>query len=154
MLLKSISNMEPMLITALKPTFWDTLQSKTEVIMAPLWLMKATLPFWGIRLAKEAFSPDVGQMMPKQLGPTIRRLPLVAMRCTSSSNFSPSGPTSLKPAEMMMAFLTPWSTQSWITPGTVAAGVTTMTRSTWPGQAAMDRKARMPRTCSRLGFTG
>mmetsp|Transcript_9098 Transcript_9098/g.26161 ORF Transcript_9098/g.26161 Transcript_9098/m.26161 type:complete len:248 (-) Transcript_9098:7-750(-) len=154
MWLKSMSIIAPMLMTALKPTFCETLQSSTDVIIAPLWLMKATLPGAGMRFAKDAFNPDVGQMMPKQFGPTMRRWPFFAMACTSSSSFAPSGPTSRKPAEMMIACFTWLSTHSWIKAGTDAAGVMITATSTRFGQAAKDLKDVMPSTWSLLGFTG
>jgi len=154
MSLKSMSIMAPMLMTALKPTRWPTLQSRTEVIIAPLWLMKATLPAAGMRFAKEAFSPDVGHIKPRQFGPTMRRRLFEAMALTSSSNFAPSGPTSRKPAEMMMAWRTWLSTHSWMSFGTVDAGVMITATSTRFGHVARDLKVVMPRTWSRFGFTG
>ena len=48
----------------------------------------------------------------------------------------PSGPTSLKPAEMMIAPRTPTSTHSPTTVGTVGAGVTITAKSTRSGTAA------------------
>ena len=66
----------------------------------------------------------------------------------------PAGPTSLKPAEMIIAQGTPAFPQSRIIPGTVAAGVTITARSTFSGMELMDGKDLSPRTNSRLGFTG
>ncbi len=63
----------------------------------------------------------------------IRIRPRRASSSTSCSSLAPSGPVSLKPAEMMIAPFTPASTHSLITPGTVGAGVTTTARSTGSG---------------------
>ena len=54
----------------------------------------------------------------------------------------------------MIAPLTPASTHSPITRGTVAAGVTTTARSTGSGTALIVGYARMPITLGRLGLTG
>ena len=54
----------------------------------------------------------------------------------------------------MIAPLTPASTHSAITPGTVGAGVTTTARSTGSGTAAIVGYARIPSTLGRFGLTG
>jgi len=52
---------------------------------------------------------------------------------TRSSSSIPSGPVSLKPAEMMMAPSTPASTHSVMMSGTAVAGATITARSTFCG---------------------
>ncbi len=86
-------------------------------------------------LAKVAFSPVMGFIMPRQLGPTMRMLPWRAIFRICCSSAAPSGPVSLKPAEMMIAAWTPTATHSSMTPGTVLAGVTMTARSTGSGMA-------------------
>ena len=102
---------------------------------APLWLMKPTLPRRAMVVAKVALRPLVGLITPRQLGPMMRILPRRACSRICRSSSTPAGPVSLKPAEMMMALLTPRSTHSLMMPGTVGAGVTTTTRSTGSGTA-------------------
>ena len=69
--------------------------------------------------AKVALRPVVGFITPRQLGPMMRIRPRRASSRTCSSSSAPSGPVSLKPAEMMMAPSTPASTHSAMMPGTV-----------------------------------
>ena len=104
---------------------------------APLWLRKPTVPGRAIWVAKVALSPRPGRMTPRQLGPIRRIRPRRASSSTWRSSSAPSGPISLNPAEMMIAPLTPASTHSPITSGTVGAGVTTTARSTGSGTAAI-----------------
>jgi len=87
-------------------------------------------------LAKVAFSPVMGFMTPRQLGPMMRMWPLRAILRICCSSAAPSGPVSLKPAEMMIAAWTPTATHSSMMPGTVGAGVTMTARSTGSGMAA------------------
>ena len=66
-----------------------------------------------------AFSPVGGHITPRQLGPMIRTPPFCASSRSCCSSFAPSGPSSLKPAEITIAPRTPAAAQSRITPGIV-----------------------------------
>ena len=70
------------------------------------------------------------------------------------SNSAPAAPTSLKPAEMMIAPGTPAAARSPITSGMLGAGVTRTARSTRSGTSAMRGYALMPRTLFRWGLIG
>ena len=83
--------------------------------------------------AKVALKPVGGFITPRQLGPTILILPRLASSRTRCSSSTPSGPVSLKPAEMMMAPSTPASTHSPMMSGTAGAGATMTARSTFAG---------------------
>ena len=98
--------------------------------------------------------PLYGRITPRQLGPMIRIRPRRASSSTSCSSLAPSGPVSLKPAEMMIAPFTPASTHSLITAGTVGAGVTTTARSTGSGTEAMFLYALIPSTLGRFELIG
>src|SRR5581483_4941340 len=124
------SSIEPMDTNALNPTFSRRLQSRIALHNAPLWLMNATLPGRASGLANVAFNPRCGRMMPMQFGPITRSFPLRAAARTWCSSATPSGPTSLKPADRMMEPGTPAFTHSSTIPGTVLAGVAMMARST------------------------
>ncbi len=104
---------------------------------APLWLMNATLPGRAIEAANVALRPVSGFITPRQLGPMMRMRALRAISSTRRSSSSPPGPSSLKPAEMMIAPLTPASAHCWSTPGTAGAGMTITARSTRSGTTAM-----------------
>ena len=95
---------------------------------APLWLRNATLPGSAIFFEKVAFKPSSGIITPRQFGPSKRIFP--REETIASSSFLPSGPHSLKPAEIMTAPLTPASAHSLTTSGTVTAGVAIIARST------------------------
>ncbi len=97
---------------------------------APLWLRKPTLPGRAIAPANVAFRPVSGFVTPRQFGPMTRIRPRRACSRIWRSSAAPSGPISLKPAEMMMAPLTPASAHSPMMSGTVGAGVTMTARST------------------------
>ena len=105
---------------------------------APLWEMNPTEPGRAIAPAKVALRPPGGRMMPRQFGPTIRICPARASSRISCSNFTPSSPISLKPAEITTAPFTPASTHSRMMPGTVGAGVTMTARSTGSGTSVTD----------------
>src|SRR5271157_3494986 len=89
-----------------------------------------------------------------QLGPMTRMPPRRASLSNSCSSRAPSGPLSLKPAEITIAPVTPASTHSLITPGTVAAGVTTTARSIGSGADLMFLYALIPSTLGRFGLIG
>ena len=72
--------------------------------------------------------------MPMQLGPTIFKLPLIAISLISFSSSIPSGvPVSLNPAVYRCTPITFLSAQSLRILGTICAGTETMTRSMGPG---------------------
>ncbi len=148
------SSIEPIETNALKPTLTRRLQSRIAVHRAPLWLRNPTVPRRAIPAANVALRPTTGFITPRQLGPISRIRPRRACSSTRRSSSTPAGPTSLKPAEMMIAPLTPTSAHSPMTSGTVDAGVTTTARSTGSGTAAMRGYDRMPSTLGRLGLTG
>ncbi len=129
------SSMEPSEMKALKPTFSRRLQSSTAVQSAPLWLRKATLPGRAMPAAKVAFSFAVGAMTPRQFGPMMRIPAFRAVARMSCSSATPSGPTSLNPAEMMTTCFTPASAHSRTMAGTEVAGVTITTNSGICGSA-------------------
>src|SRR5687768_12388332 len=149
-----MSSMEPVLTNALNPTSSRRLQSRIAVSSAPDWLRKATLPGLAMPAAKVAFRPLIGFITPRQFGPMMRIFPRRAFSRTCRSSSTPGGPSSLKPAEMMIAPRTPASTHSAMMPGTVGAGVTTTARSTFSGTSFIDLYALMPRTLGRFGLTG
>ncbi len=120
---------------------------------APLWLRRATEPSRAIDCAKVALSLAKGLITPKQFGPTKRTLPRRASASVSCSSCAPAAPISLKPAEMMTAPPTPASPHSRMTPGTVAAGVTTTARSSLPGASVSEGYVGTPNTSRRCGFT-
>ncbi len=122
---------------ALKPTSSLKLQSRTAVHSAPLWLMKPTEPGRAMPRAKVAFSPVGGLITPRQLGPMIRTPPLRASSSNWRSSCAPCGPSSLKPAEMTIAALTPFSPHSRMTLGITCAGVMMTARSTRSGTELM-----------------
>src|SRR5262245_18765037 len=104
--------------------------------------------------ANVALSPVRGLMTPRQLGPTMRRALPRTRSLTWRSRSAPASPLSRKPAEMMMAPLTPASMHSLTIPGTDGAGVTITARSTAPGTALIAGYALIPSTLPRLGLTG
>ena len=123
---------------ALKPTISLRLQSSTAVHSAPLWLMKPTEPGRAMVVAKVAFRPVSGLITPRQLGPITRMLAACASSSSWCSRAAPSGPISLKPAEMTMAPRTPFSPHSRMMPGMVGGGVTITARSTSSGMSETD----------------
>jgi hypothetical protein len=123
----------PTLASAEKPTFSMRLWSRMAVSRAPLWLSSATLPGRAMAPAKVALKPDGGFITPRQFGPTTRILPRLASSRTRRSSSTPSGPVSLKPAEMMMAPFTPACTHSPMISGTAGAGATMTARFTLAG---------------------
>ena len=104
---------------------------------APLWLMKPTLPGFAMSAAKVAFNLLLGTITPKQFGPTMRMPALLASSKTWRSSSTPTGPISLKPAEIMMTPFTPFAPQSFTMPGTVGGGVMMTARSGVSGTAVM-----------------
>ena len=122
--LSSKSAMLPRLMNLLMPIFSLAAQSRIAAPKAPLWLMKATFPkgglaclSGGLKLQSKPFSRFV---TPRQFGPTTL-IPHFLALFTSFSSRS-ALPASLKPAEITMAPLTPFSPHSSITSGTNFAG--------------------------------
>ena len=120
---------------ALKPTISLRLQSRTAVHSAPLWLMKPTEPGRAMVVAKVAFRPESGLITPRQLGPMTRMPAACASSSSCRSRAAPSGPISLKPAEMTTAPRTPFSPHSRMMPGMEGGGVTMTARSTCSGMS-------------------
>ena len=121
---------------------------------APLCEMSAMLPGSGSILRKDALSPTVGRMMPRQLGPTTRiglSRRISRMRLSESAPFAP---VSEKPADTTIAPCTPAATHCASTSGTVAAGVATIARSISAGTSPMLLYACRPRIDSCLGLIG
>ncbi len=145
------SSIEPSETNALKPTFSFKLQSRIAVQSAPLWLMNPTLPGRAMSAAKVAFNFEPGTITPRQFGPTMRMPALFASSKTWRSSSTPTGPISLKPAEIMMTPFTPAVPQSLTMPGTVAGGVMMTARSAGSGTAVMLGYALTPSTVSRFG---
>src|ERR671911_350097 len=140
------SIMEPTLTKAEKPTFSMKLLSRMAVMSAPLWLRNPTFPGRAMPEAKVALRPVSGFITPRQLGPMMRMRPCCASSRTCLSSSAPSGPVSLKPAEMMIAPPTPDSTHSWMISGTAGAGAAMTARSTRSGTSETLGYAFMPRT--------
>ena len=105
---------------------------------APLWLMKPTEPGRAMVVAKVAFMPESGLMTPRQFGPMTRMPASCASFSNCRSNSAPSGPISLKPAEITMAPRTPFSPHSRMMPGMDGGGVMITARSTCSGMSEMD----------------
>jgi hypothetical protein len=104
---------------------------------SPLWLRKATLPGRTMSRPNVAFSPIQGFINPRQFGPIRRAAPRLNSDWICRSNAIPSGPLSLKPAEITTTAFALAFTHSATTAGTVGAGVTTTTRSTASGTVPM-----------------
>ena len=148
------SSIEPRLTIELKPTSSCAAQSRIAVRSAPDWLMKPTRPGFAMPAANVAFIRPIGFMIPRQFGPTTRIPYRRAASRTWRSSSTPSSPTSLKPALMMMIPETPASPQSITSCGALFAGVTMTARSTGSPIAAMLGYALTPRIAGRVGFTG
>ena len=144
--------MEPTETNALKPTISFRLQSSTAVHSAPLWLMKPTEPGRAMVVAKVAFRPESGLITPRQLGPITRMSAACASSSTCRSSAAPSGPISLKPAEITMAPRTPFSPHSRMMPGMEGGGVTTTARSTCSGHREMARVSLHAQHAGPLGI--
>ena len=121
---------------------------------APDWLMKPSRPGRAIERAKVALKLETGLITPRQFGPTTRIPPFRASSSTCRSSASPSAPSSLKPALMMTAPLTPFCAHSRITAGTALEGVEMTASSQSPGIAETEGYAFTPSTLGRFGLTG
>ena len=85
----------------------------------------------------------------------MRRIPYRRATATAwRSSSAPSGPTSLKPAEITITAPMPAWPHSSISAGTPGGGVTITARSTGSGMALTDGTVAMPTTLRRLGLTG
>ena len=116
--------------------------------------MKPTEPGRATVVAKVAFMPESGLITPRQFGPMIRILAFCASTSSCRSSSAPSGPISLKPAEITMAPCTPFSPHSRISPGIEGGGVMITARSTCSGISEIDAYAFTPKTLGRFGLTG
>ncbi len=145
--------MEPKEANMLKPTCVLTAQSNIAVPKAPPCEIKAISPGSGLFPKKVALIPAWGLTNPRQLGPSIR-IPCLAWNWfISSSNLSPSSPTSLNPAEIITAPSTPlWPHSSTIS-GTVLAWVAITAKSICSGTSVMVEKHFSPKTFSLFGLT-
>ena len=124
--------------------------------MPPPWATIDTLPgFWGTKV-KLAYTDTSGSAfwMPWLLGPKMRMPLRWAAATISRSRASPSGPTSLKPAEWTMANFTPFFPHSSSTFGTNTLRMEMFTRSTSQGTSRIDSYACMLRITPPLGLTG
>jgi len=83
-------------------------------------------------MAKLAFMAIEGSvlMIPRQFGPTRGMSYWALFSCSFASSSAPSGPISLKPAEMMRSPLTPFRPASSMTPGMAVGGMMSTARST------------------------
>ena len=90
-------------------------------------------PPGGVPAAMEAFSGRSAFCTPKQFGPTMRTPPARAAATASAWSSDPAGPVSANPALSTTAAVTFASAAARRMPGTLAAGVAMMARSTWPG---------------------
>src|SRR5437660_12282600 len=104
--------------------------------------------------AKEALSLTAGSALitPRQLGPIIRIDYLWAIEKTWRSSSARSGPTSLKPAEIMTSPFTPFFPDSSTTLGPTGAGTITTARSTHLGGSRTDGTALAPLIECSLGL--
>src|ERR1035441_752804 len=141
-------------MNALKPTIAFRLQSSTAVHSAPLWLMNPTDPGRATVVANVAFIPDSGLITPRQFGPMMRIFAFCASTSSCRSSSAPSGPISLKPAEITIAPCTPFSPHSRISPGMEGGGVMITARSTDSGISEIVGYAFTPNPPGRLGLTG
>jgi len=91
------------------------------------------LPGFGVLLMKVALSFMLGRITPKQLGPIMRKLYFFFISRILSSRALPSGPISLKPAEIMIMPFTPAFPHCSTMSGTVFAGVAITARSIGSG---------------------
>ncbi len=98
--------------------------------------------------------PPTGFMTPRQFGPTTRIPCRRAASRTWRSSSTPSAPTSLNPALMMITPRTPAWPHSSTSAGTDLGGVTMTARSTGSPIAETDGYAFTPRIAGRVGFTG
>ena len=109
---KSTSLMSPRDTKWENPMFRAAAQSSTAVITAPDWATNARSPGFGWMCAKLAFKPTRGAMIPRQLGPTIRKM---CGRAASSiawrSSPPASSPPSPNPAVITTAPLVPRAAQ-------------------------------------------
>ena len=148
-----ISSIDPTETKALRPTLALGHHPSTTAPTALLWLRNAILPGCTTAWVTVAFRSLYGRIKPRLLGPMMRILPRRASLSNSCSSRAPSGPVSLKPAEITIAALTPASAHSQITLGTVGAGVTTTARSIGSGIEATFLYAFIPSTRRRMGST-
>ncbi|BAA31056.1 174aa long hypothetical protein [Pyrococcus horikoshii OT3] len=127
--------MFPKLMNLLIPTSCLAAQSRIAAPKAPLWLMNAIGPNFGLaclsgglKLQSNPFSKFV---TPRQFGPTTLIPHFFALFTNSSSKSAL--PASLNPADITTTPLTPFSPHSSITSGTNFAGTAITATSTLSG---------------------
>ncbi len=121
---------------------------------APLCEIKAMFPCFGILFMNVALRLMLGRIIPKQFGPIIRRSYLCLISSILSSSALPSGPTSLKPAEIIISPFIPALPHCSTTSGTVFAGVAIIAKSTVFGSCSTLWNALSPRISSLRILTG
>ena len=97
--------------------------------MAPLWESSARLPGFGRVSRKTGVQMVMGAEDAHAVGPKIAYTPVPGLGFDFLLDSGPSSPTSLPPAEMMMAPGTPASPHSLMTAGTPRMGTAMMARS-------------------------
>jgi hypothetical protein len=98
-----------MLMSLARPKSRDAAQSRMAVHSAPDCEITEMTPRAGVCRAKEALRSWSVLISPKQLGPRRCTPREVHRRSSSASSRAPSGPTSLKPAVMVISALAPAS---------------------------------------------
>ena len=152
---KSTSSMSPSDTRWENPKPRGSAQSCTAVTIAPDWATKARLPDAELRCEKLAFKRNVGERMPRQLGPMMR----VPCGCVAwSKAWARGSPSSArvpspKPAVMTTTALVPCSPRERTSPGIEAGGVARTASSGASGRASTDGTLWTPRMTSPRGFT-
>ena len=130
-----VSVLFPRLTNLEKPTLFPMAQSRMAVQSAPDWEKKPISPTGGMPAAKVAFRRLLVSMIPRQLGPTTR-MPSSRTRARRAfSRSAPSPPTSLKPAEITMAYRMPLAAQASRVGRHALGGITRTARSASPGRS-------------------
>ncbi len=116
--------------------------------------MKATFPFRGTHLANERFRLALLLIYPKLLGPINLIFASLSLLDIRSSNFLPSSPVSLKPAEIISTVETFFSIHWSTTLSTNCDGITIHTRSTLSFIETISGKHTLLPIFLYLGLTG
>ena len=126
----------PRLMNLEKPTSLPMAQSRMAVQRAPDWEKNPISPTGGIPAAKVAFRQLLVSITPRQFGPTTR-IPSSRTRVRRAfSSAAPSPPTSLKPAEITMAYRMPLAAQASSAGRHALGGITRTARSASGGRSA------------------
>ncbi len=127
-------------------------------IMLPLWLISASLPGSSGSASMAAFSVSGTRLAtlttPRQFGPSSRSPPARATATIASCRSRPTASASAKPAEKMVAAVTPLSIQPAMASGTSRAATMMKAWSTGPSTARMLGKAGAPMISARPGLIG